>query len=508
MKSEVEAFGTTQVSIKEFMGASDKGLILLSDINLAKENLVELNTKYSSRISELSELDSLDATQVKELVTIISDLREPRYLLQNIEKNNVSVFETCKKKDKANLKDLIDVNKDLEDKAVALKKIEDDRKQAEKDAMALKEQLRIDKIKQKIEGFETDSYKIIQESNIANVDYNKTLLDAFVNDDFDYEEYDVMFEMAKVRVQNSWDFKCNEIQEKETLRVAKEETDRKNALLEAKQELQSKRLNELLPYNAFGSDVNMALLSDLSDVQYEAILKDKKDLFDENKLAESNKQKVIQDAKVIANAKVQSDKEAIFEIRKKRFAKIGFALIDNKLFEHEKYIFTSSKEFIFNADSIEFEETINSYETEIENAKVEHELNLKKEKFELRKQVLLDLGFTYRTNREYNFQHKDWSCFHEQIYNFSDADFELYLLDIKTKIQDVLFETQKGQQAKSKERVKRFKSDKLMLQVGIEVIFVNLVLETQNDETIAFIDDANVKIQNLKTELLSELKNL
>lgn len=167
---------------------------------------------------------------------------------------------------------------------------------AEKEEEARLEQERIEKIKTKIDSFETDSYKIIQETTIENVEMHKTMLDAFVNDEFDYEEYDIMFEQAKMRIQSSWDFKCNDIQEKEEQRLRNLELEKEN-----------KRLRN------------------------------------EN-LERENKAK--------------SDKEKIFEIRKSRLARIGVTENENGWFVSENEDSLMNLEFVYNCNEVEFEEAI------------------------------------------------------------------------------------------------------------------------------------------------------
>lgn len=76
-----------------------------------------------------------------------------------------------------------------------------------------------------------------------------------------------------------------------------------------------------------------------------------------------------------------------------------------------------------------------AFEKEKRDFEQKQAIAAKKETFEKRKQILLDLGFTYDLNREYNFSLKDvWSCFHEQIDDCTDEWFAEYLLDIKEAI--------------------------------------------------------------------------
>jgi hypothetical protein len=60
----------------------------------------------------------------------------------------------------------------------------------------------------------------------------------------------------------------------------------------------------------------------------------------------------------------------------------------------------------------------------------------------------------------------------------------------------------------NKERNKRLESDKKIISGSLEVYFADLHLETDNQETKDFVEFANSEIQELKTRLLTKLKNL
>lgn len=55
--------------------------------------------------------------------------------------------------------------------------------------------------------------------------------------------------------------------------------------------------------------------------------------------------------------------------------------------------------------------------------------------FAQRTKRLEDMGFTFSTTREYNFVLEGvWSCFWEQVRNFTDQEFEEYVNDIQEAI--------------------------------------------------------------------------
>lgn len=109
------------------------------------------------------------------------------------------------------------------------------------------EQERISNIKNYISEFEQKAYEIIESSTIENVNENKNILDELVNTKFDFQEFLVEFEQAKVRVQYRFDVKCGEIQEKENQRLenerlAKEKAEADEKLRKIQEQQEKERL--------------------------------------------------------------------------------------------------------------------------------------------------------------------------------------------------------------------------------------------------------------------------
>lgn len=109
------------------------------------------------------------------------------------------------------------------------------------------EQERIGNIKNYISEFEQKAYEIIESSTIENVNENKNILDELVNTKFDFQEFLVAFEQAKVRVQYRFDVKCGEIQEKENQRLenerlAKEKAEADEKLRKIQEQQEKERL--------------------------------------------------------------------------------------------------------------------------------------------------------------------------------------------------------------------------------------------------------------------------
>lgn len=315
---------------------------------------------------------------------------------------------------------------------------------------------RVSKIKTKINDFESDSYKIIQETNIGNVELHKSMLDAFVNDGFDYEEYDIMFEQAKMRIQSSWDFKCNEIQEKEEQRLEN---------LRIKEELFDVRVKRMQDVG-FDFEDGFFTHKQLGERFTEIQVKDVSGLLFEEELSEVKYKlnKIIQDQ---ADAELKKQKDEQFEIRKNRLAEIGVVMNIENMFVVLGYFYISSKELVYNASISEFEKILSDAKKSIQKAKEQKEL-LEKQRLESEE---LELN------------------------NQQEAD--------KKAIAD-----KKELDSKNKARVKRLANDKKVVAESLEVYFSKVYLETENKEILDFINGANNLIQGLKSELLTQLNEL
>lgn len=361
----LEVFGTKEVSVKEFMGSSDKSLVLLSDFEKAEQNLVELREKHQARATELVAIEVLSPGELKELNNIRSELREPRYLVQNIEKNNISVFEAYKKTDKANLKKLIDINKELEDKVDVKIKAEEQRKKAEKELEAQAEENRINTIKERIDTFETDSYKIIQSTTFDDVELNKTMLDALANTEFDFEEYDILFEQAKARVQASWDSKCIDVKQREEQRLENERM---------KQEIFQVRVNRFKELGFVVDENDVFRSEELSHTYTKSELINIDSATFERAIENIKKAKE-EDEQAKRDVEVQQQKDGQFNVRKNRLFELGFGITDNNyfLFNKEFTDISIPTEKIFKADIFEFEEILSKAKQDVVDAEKKRE---------------------------------------------------------------------------------------------------------------------------------------
>lgn len=186
------------------------------------------------------------------------------------------------------------------------------------------EQERIDKIKNKISELENQSIQTINSLNEEALEYFIVSKFTGMDTDFDFEEFDILYQQAKTRVQEHCENKIKSLQEKknqrlENERLAKEKAEA-DAKLKAIQEQQEKERSE-------------------------------------------------------REEKERKEKDVVFEIRLKRFSDAGFDLGDGfEMFSYPNLKLT--KNDIYHADLIEFEnllsDSINA-KKEFENQKIKEQ---------------------------------------------------------------------------------------------------------------------------------------
>lgn len=498
-----------------------KGL-QLSDLKVS--NLPELQgwkEKQDKLVVENPYIEITDNKTYEAACKSRTALVKGRTELQNQDKVVASKLTAFRKEVKAETDKLIAITQPSEEKQQTEVKRYESIKETERLERERIENERISAIKTKIEYFETKSYELIQSIAFDSVEKVGDEINLIANEEYDYEEYDILFESAKARIQIAYDSKVVDVLEKENQRLENERLEVAAAEAKAKSELQAKRLTELLPYMAFGEQVDMANLSDLSEGEYVAILESKKGLFDAAAKIMSEETERLAQEKLVEDQKQEEQKKQIFEIRKNRLAEIGVIDAECKItgtmfFADVDCVVELNQDGILNCDAIEFETIITDAKQSIENAKEQKEatekqrlIDEKKARFEGRKQVMLGLGFTYDENREYNFCHEYWSCFHEQIDGFTDADFEDYLVSIKHTIaQKQKEESDKLEKLKS-ERVERFASDKKYLTEFVGRIECSMEInKCNNKESELFLESVFVKLMEFKKGLLNEIENL
>ena len=428
-----------------------KDALQLEDLKVS--NLPELQgwkEKQQKLVEENPYVEIVDNKSYEVACKSRTALLKGRTELEKQDKLIASKLTSFRKEVKQETDNLIAITLPYEEKQQSEVKRFEEIKAAEKAEEKRIEQLRVDTIKSKINNFETASYGVIQDTTIENVDLHKSMLDAFANADFDYEEFDILFEQAKARIQTSWDLKCADIQEKESQRVENERLQKEAEQARIVSELQASRLNELTPYIAYVEPMDLANLHSIDESVWIEVIASKKALFE----AEQKKQQEAQE-------KIEADKQKIFEIRVKRFQEAGVELgegfVARIINRGDGTQFELTKEMVLDSDTIEFETLFSNTLLEVEK----HRLNVE--------------------NAE-----------------------EQRIADEKLAKEDA-----ERLKKENKDREKRLAFDKE--NISLILSYTDLYfkgVETENIEILDFIKSSEEKIKALKIELLTDLNNL
>ena len=428
-----------------------KDALQLEDLKVS--NLPELQgwkEKQQKLVEENPYVEIVDNKSYEVACKSRTALLKGRTELEKQDKLIASKLTSFRKEVKQETDNLIAITLPYEEKQQSEVKRFEEIKAAEKAEEKRIEQLRVDTIKSKINNFETASYGVIQDTTIENVDLHKSMLDAFANADFDYEEFDILFEQAKARIQTSWDLKCSDIQEKESQRVENERLQKEAEQARIVSELQASRLNELTPYIAYGEPMDLANLHSIDESVWIEVIASKKALFE----AEQKKQQEAQE-------KIEADKQKIFEIRVKRFQEAGVELgegfVARIINRGDGTQFELTKEMVLDSDTIEFETLFSNTLLEVEK----HRLNVE--------------------NAE-----------------------EQRIADEKLAKEDA---ERLKKENKAREKRLAFDKENISLILSYTDLYFKGV-ETENIEILDFIKSSEEKIKALKIELLTELNNL
>lgn len=392
-------------------------------------------------------------------------------------------------------------------------------KEAEKAEKERLENERIDAIKNKAVELESSAFEVIQKMTYAGIVVDSAKVSEIMETEFDFEEFDILFTNAFSRVQSALEEKIKDLNQRENDRIAKEKAEKEAAEEKSKSDLQAKRLNELLPYNGYGSDTDMATLWALTDDNYSAILASKKSIKDSYDAKQKSIKEKEESDKKKREEKEEEQKEAIFEIRSKRLEEIEMNLTEHNTFWNfnaPDYIIL--QEDVYNADVIEFENILSDAKELIKKGKDQ----LKKELCNARKNKLLELGYKVVENSEYPFVLSDKLFVNEEILSNRPKEwFDELVQDSINHLQKLANEQKEKDlelakadaaklKAENKARIKRLADDKNWMSGELEKYFSLAPLEylTENQETKDFIKSASERIESLKAELLTELKNL
>jgi len=281
--------------------------------------------------------------------------------------------------------------------------------------------------------------------------------------------------------------------------------------------LQASRLTELLPFNSFGSDVDMATLWSLEESVYSGVLASKKALFEADA-----KQK--EEAIKLAKEKQEEEKEAIYEIRKKRLEELGMQYSDEHgtfwLEEGVDYIVL--KEEIAGLSSLDFEALFTEVKTIIQNAKDKIE---KEKVFEIRKSRLAEIGFDVEARRSGFFIHPNLfdGVDSEALFNLDATWFEAKISDVKLGIEKAKKDAEEAEiqkakdlelakadaaklKAENKARIAMYAKDKKALTEFVKSLeFRNPVPELENEDMQSVLDNILLELENTRGFLLTNV---
>lgn len=438
--------------------------------------------------------------------------------LQNQDKLVASKFAAIRKEVGNETATLIEITQPLEDQWQEEVKAWEDRKAREKKEADDAEALRVKTINDKIDETETSCYEIIQKMTFSEIEFSKTQLFAFFTIDFDFEEYDILFDQAKSRIETALENKVNSLTASENQRLDNIRLEEESKELKRLADLQAERLTAIMPYVAFGQSVDLTKLSELTKGEWEIIFDAKKALFNASVLAN----KKIEDERI---AKEEEEKEAIYVIREKRLLELGMQYSD----EHDTFFISDDNEYIllkediraFNA--VEFEETFEEVKTVFKEASDKIE---KEKVFEIRKGRLAEIGFDVETERSGFFIHPDLfdGIDADALFNLDETWFETKVLEAKLYIDKAKLDTEEAEKQKAldlklaeedaerlkkenKARIKKYAADKKTLIEFVKSLDVrNPIPELDNVESEETLSTFMIALEDFRKEWINNVE--
>lgn len=218
------------------------------------------------------------------------------------------------------------------------------------------EQDRIDGIKNKISEIESASYEYINSVDFSKIDEGYEYLEKTCdNPDFDFQEYDILWQQARERVIEYYNNKVSNLKEKEQQRAENERLAKENEESKKREALQSERLEKLYPVIAFTKDVKLMELHTYSEDLFKNILREATEAKEESQRKANEEFDRQEKERKEREEKDRAEKEKIFEVRKQRLLSLG--TLEN---EKEFYINLSktSTYAIFKGDVYTFDEIL------------------------------------------------------------------------------------------------------------------------------------------------------
>jgi hypothetical protein len=473
--------------------------------------------------------------------------------LQNQEKLIASNFAAIRKEVGNETSTLIEITQPLEDEWQAEVKAWEDRKEREKKEAAEAEAKREKEIRNKIDAFETDSYTIIQKMTFESIIPDQNELANLRDDEFDFAEFEILYDQVHDRVTSAYETKVESLTTAENQRLRNLELEKENAEAKRKSDLQAKRLEEIMPYVAFGQAIDLTKLSEMKDDEYAGHLSSKKGLFEADV-------KIKQEAEDARFEKEAEEKEAIFNIRKNRLSEIGMTYNESGWFSDENSDAMVNYSSVYESDAISFEESISAAKDTIQFWKNKRKVILEREK------LLSDIGMQiqdfgvnfkvgendYFTVEKYQIENSSQEQFYEILKSAKDAffryrsqfiemfgyklneesgmfemegflpypkdmmllsttDFDYWLSTVKTQVDDVNEKLAEADAAKlkaeNKARIKKFSMDKKILKEFVSGLeFRHSVPDLENKESDEVLNTLIIALEDFKKEWLNNVE--
>lgn len=365
--------------------SEEKNEIILIE-NLTGNSLVNV-TEFKKKIQDVKKANPIieitDNASYEVAKKSRTAVKSVRVEIDNQDKAIGSAFAKVRKETIKINESLVEEIKPFELEHEANVKAWEDRKEKERQEKERIDNERIEKIKTKVSEIETGCYELIQKMQFSDVSDTHKKVCEILNQEFDYEEYDILHSQTQNRVLAAFDDKQADLKQKEAQRAENERLERQN-----------KRLEALYPVMAFTQGVEIMNLHALEENDFKIILQNAS-------FAKEEAERKAEEAR-------EKEKESVFEMRKDRLAQLGFSFYPTtELFCHPSHP-EFKKETIYDLPAVEFEtfaqdvfENIKAYDEEQRRGRIMEE---KEEVFEIRKTRLEKIGMSFN---DYRFTHPD-----------------------------------------------------------------------------------------------------
>jgi len=487
-------------------------LILIE--NLTGDSLVNV-TEWEKKIADVIEqnpvIEIVDNTTYELQKKARTNVKGVRVEIEKQDKVIASEFTRVRKQTMDATKKLLGGIEPFEEKhqdeVNRWEKIKSDEKKAKDEA----EQKRIDGIKQKISELETSGYEVIQSMTWGGIETDMHYLSDILETTFDFEEYDILWQQAKSRIETAYENKQHDLQEKEAQRAENERLASEAKEREAQTNLQNDRLAKIAQYIPFTTGLNVIELHAYTDAEFTAIFdaaKSLKDAADQKAVEEKEAAKRQENERMenerIEREKADAEKQKVFEVRKNRLKLLGFEIDHLNDFSSLNCSYSLSVEDVKNFNEGGFEEAFIQAYNSIEKRKEEIEIEIR---FEQRVIELKSIGYSDYRNNEMAYNQL-CPVSHFNIQTMTDDEWSEFLRIAHEAIADYQAKI-KASEKENKARQKALAGDKKVFAEFIHTLdFRGDVPEAKNDELknlhVLMFD----KLDQFKKQLLTDLENL